>query len=52
MEKIVVKKGDTIAVGQKLGELGVELLTGKARLYFMVYDKNKPIDPAKAPRGL
>ena len=52
MEKIVIKKGDTIAVGQKLGELGVELLTGKARLYFMVYDKNKPIDPAKAPRGL
>ncbi|UTY23861.1 LysM peptidoglycan-binding domain-containing protein [Treponema denticola] len=52
MEKIVVKKGDTIAVGQKLGELGVELLTGKARLYFMVYDKNKPIDPARAPRGL
>ena len=52
MEKSVVKKGDTIAVGQKLGELGVELLTGKARLYFMVYDKNKPIDPAKAPRGL
>ncbi|AIN94553.1 M23 family metallopeptidase [Treponema putidum] len=52
MEKVIVKKGDTIAVGQKLGELGVELLTGKARLYFMVYDKNKPIDPAKAPRGL
>ncbi|UTC77700.1 M23 family metallopeptidase [Treponema sp. OMZ 799] len=52
MEKVIVKKGDTITVGQKLGELGVELLTGKARLYFMVYDKNKPIDPAKAPRGL
>lgn len=52
MEKIIVKKGDTIAVGQKLGELGVELLTGKARLYFMVYDKNKPIDPARAPREL
>ena len=52
MEKIAVRKGDTIAVGQKLGELGVELFSGKARLYFMVYDKNKPIDPAKAPRGL
>ncbi|UTC68371.1 MULTISPECIES: M23 family metallopeptidase [unclassified Treponema] len=52
MEKLIVKKGDTIAVGQKLGELGVELFTGKAKLYFMVYDKNKPIDPAKAPRGL
>ncbi|UTC63484.1 M23 family metallopeptidase [Treponema sp. OMZ 787] len=52
MEKVIVKKGDTIAVGQKLGELGVELFTGKARFYFMVYDKNKPIDPAKAPRGL
>lgn len=52
MEKLIVKKGDTITVGQKLGELGVELFTGKAKLYFMVYDKNKPIDPAKAPRGL
>lgn len=52
MEKVIVKKGDTITVSQKLGELGVELLTSKARLYFMVYDKNKPIDPAKAPRGL
>ncbi len=51
MSNVLVRKGAKIKVGQKLGSLGTELLTGKARLYFMVYMKNKPIDPAKAPRG-
>lgn len=52
MEKISVKKGDTVKVGQKLGEAGTEIFTNKARIYFMVYYKNKPIDPEKAPRGM
>lgn len=49
--KITVKKDDPVSVDTKIGELGSELFTGKARLYFMVYYKNKPIDPQKAPRG-
>ena len=52
MEKISVKKGDAVKTGQKLGETGIELFTNKAKVYFMVYEKNKPIDPEKAPRGL
>lgn len=52
LEKISVKKDDTVKTGKKLGELGSELFTGKARLYFMVYNKNTPIDPQKAPRGI
>lgn len=52
MEKLSVKKGETVKTGQKLGEVGMEIFTNKARMYFMVYDKNKPIDPEKAPRGL
>ncbi len=51
LSKVSVKKGTKVKVGQKLGSLGTELLTGKARMYFMVYNKNKPMDPAKAPRG-
>lgn len=52
MEKISVKKGDTVKAGQKLGEAGTEIFTNKAKIYFMVYYKNKPIDPEKAPREM
>ncbi len=51
MSKVSVRRGQNIKVGQSLGSLGTELITGKARLYFMVYKKNRPVDPAKAPRG-
>ncbi len=52
LSTVSVRKGQKIKVGQKLGNLGTELLTGDARLYFMVYNKkNRPIDPAKVPRG-
>lgn len=51
MEKISVKANQKISLNQKLGELGTEAFTGTARLYFIVYEKNKPVDPAKAPRG-
>lgn len=43
--------GAHIAVGQKLGTLASDSLTGTPRLYFMTYANNKPLDPAKAPRG-
>ncbi len=51
LSKVSVRKGQKIKVGQSLGSLGTELLTGDSRLYFMVYYKNRPIDPAKAPRA-
>ncbi len=45
------RPGDTLTFGDELGVLGSDSLSGKPQLYFMVYDKEKPIDPAKAPRG-
>ena len=51
LAQILPQAGTQITVGQKLGTLASDSLTGTPRLYFMVYAKNKPLDPAKAPRG-
>ena len=49
-ESLSVKKGDRIGPGMELGKLGVHAVSGKPQLFFMVYQSNTPIDPAKAPR--
>lgn len=46
-----VKPGESVTFGDQLGTIGQDTLSGKPQLYFMVYNKDKPIDPAKAPRG-
>ena len=51
LAQILPQAGAHITVGQKLGTLAADSLTGTPRLYFMVYSNNKPLDPAKAPRG-
>lgn len=51
LAQILPQAGAQITVGQKLGTLASDSLTGTPRLYFMVYENNKPLDPAKAPRG-
>ncbi len=51
LAQILPQAGTQITVGQKLGTLASDSLTGTPRLYFMVYANNKPLDPAKAPRG-
>jgi len=51
LAQILPQAGADITVGQKLGTLAADSLTGTPRLYFMVYRNNKPLDPAKAPRG-
>ena len=51
LAQILPQAGAHITVGQKLGTLAADSLTGTPRLYFMVYKNNKPLDPAKAPRG-
>lgn len=51
LAQILPQAGAQITVGQKLGTLAADSLTGTPRLYFMVYANNKPLDPAKAPRG-
>lgn len=51
LAEIIPQTGTQVTVGQKLGTLATDPLTGTPRLYFMVYENNKPVDPAKAPRG-
>ncbi len=51
LEAINVKKGEKVDSGDVLGKLGIDMHSGKPQLNFMVFKNNKPIDPAKAPRG-
>lgn len=51
LSRMSVRPGDALSFGDALGVLGADSLSGKPQLYFMVYNKDKPVDPAKAPRG-
>jgi len=51
LSRMNVRSGEKISFGDSLGTLGADSLSGKPQLYFMVYNKDKPVDPAKAPRG-
>jgi LysM repeat protein len=50
-ESLSVKEGDRIGPGTELGKLGIDAVSEKPQLFFMVYRSNAPIDPAKAPRA-
>ena len=50
-ESLSVKEGDKVGPGTELGVLGVDAVSSKPQLFFMVYRSNAPIDPAKAPRA-
>jgi murein DD-endopeptidase MepM/ murein hydrolase activator NlpD len=50
-ESLSVKEGDKIGPGTELGKLGIDAVSEKPQLFFMVYRSNTPIDPAKAPRA-
>ncbi|MGP1437539.1 MAG: LysM peptidoglycan-binding domain-containing protein [Treponema sp.] len=51
LDKITVKPNQQISLNESIGKIGEEAFSGNARLYFIVYEKNQPIDPANAPRG-
>jgi murein DD-endopeptidase MepM/ murein hydrolase activator NlpD len=51
LDGITPAAGDSLSFGDEIGTLGADSLSGKPRLYFMVYNKDVPVDPAKAPRG-
>ena len=51
LDGITPSAGDSLSFGDEIGTLGSDSLSGKPRLYFMVYNKDVPVDPAKAPRG-
>jgi LysM repeat protein len=50
-ESLSVKVGDSIGPGTELGKLGINVISEKPLLYFMVFKGSTPIDPAKAPRA-
>ncbi|MDR1985646.1 MAG: M23 family metallopeptidase [Treponema sp.] len=49
-ERLSVKEGDKVASGTELGKLGLDTISKKPQLFFLVYQSSTPIDPAKAPR--
>jgi LysM repeat protein len=51
LQEITSRPGENLSFGDEIGNLGTDSLSGKPQLYFMVYNKNIPVDPAKAPRG-
>jgi murein DD-endopeptidase MepM/ murein hydrolase activator NlpD len=50
-ESLSVKEGDRVAPGTELGKLGIDGMSSRPQLFFMVYRSNTPIDPARAPRS-
>jgi murein DD-endopeptidase MepM/ murein hydrolase activator NlpD len=50
-ESLSVKEGDRIGPGTELGKLGIDAVSSKPQLFFLVYRNNTPIDPALAPRA-
>jgi len=51
LESLSVKEGDRVGPGSEIGKLGVDAMSNKPQLFFMVYLSNTPVDPAKAPRA-
>jgi murein DD-endopeptidase MepM/ murein hydrolase activator NlpD len=49
-ESLTVKEGDRVNPGTEVGKLGIDAVSNKPQLFFLVYQNNSPIDPAKAPR--
>jgi murein DD-endopeptidase MepM/ murein hydrolase activator NlpD len=50
-EILSVNIGDRITPGTELGKLGVNAVSDKPQLFFMVFRSDTPIDPALAPRA-
>jgi LysM repeat protein len=50
-ESLSVKVGDKVSPGTEVGKLGVNAVSEKAQLFFMVFRSDNPIDPALAPRA-
>jgi murein DD-endopeptidase MepM/ murein hydrolase activator NlpD len=50
-ESLSVKEGDRIGPGTELGKLGIDAVSEKPQLFFLVYRGSAPMDPAKAPRA-
>jgi len=50
-ESLSVNVGDRVLPGAEVGKLGVNTVSEKPQLFFMVFRSDTPIDPARAPRA-
>jgi len=50
-ESLSVNVGDRVSPGTEVGKLGVNAVSDKPQLFFMVFRGDTPIDPASAPRA-
>lgn len=48
---VKVKKGEYAVAAAELGTAGLDPITGKSQITFMVFQNGQPIDPGKAPRS-
>ena len=51
IDTLSVKVGDRITPGMEVGKLGINSVSEKPQLFFMVFRSDTPIDPAIAPRA-
>ena len=51
-ETLSVNVGDRILPGTEVGKLGINTVSDKPQLFFMVFRSDTPIDPALAPRAI
>lgn len=51
LSKVSVKKSDYVIFGTELGTAGIDSMSGKPAIQFMVFQNGQPIDPEKAPRN-
>lgn len=49
-DSIVVKEGDTVKAGEKLGEMNPSLSSEIPRIYLFVYQNGTPVNPVTVPR--
>jgi murein DD-endopeptidase MepM/ murein hydrolase activator NlpD len=50
-ESLSVKEGDRVSPGTEIGKLGIDAVSDKPQLFFLVFLKDNPIDPSVAPRA-
>lgn len=48
---VKVKKGEYVVADAELGSAGIDPISGKSQITFMVFQNGQPIDPGKAPRS-
>lgn len=48
---VKVRKGEYAVGGAELGTAGIDSISGKPQITFMVFQNGQPLDPGKAPRS-